>query len=445
MSATNVCCDTPADYLLNGIIKLLADGRSAEARVAVAKADEDLFENAVDRDLFRAIRRAVDFSSAPGPLEVQFLIEHDEDVGAPAEDVLARLWRGREVAASIGWEHHIDSSIRFLEAQRAARQARELGRELAAAGSSPTPERCEEVIRMARSIQDGIGSGGPAGAQGLLSVIDQWKRRDAEKIVVTGFRPFDRRFGGGLPVGLHGIAAAPGIGKSALALQLAAGVLLHDRYARVVWLRGEMSNDLLFSRLLACWSRLRDPAVDPVEVGAALRRDQAAVPVYKDIAEIVGDRLLVVDPPITPSSIERWTEEARPSMVVLDYIQEVEAAGFKDKRTEIEHVVQRLARLSIRHEIPVVVVSSVAGSTTADSSIGRLTKESNRLDYAAHTFTTLWPDGAEDDCTKRITMQVQKNRTGAKGTEELWLHGPTQYFTPAAAEIHEEFSRWPAR
>ncbi len=437
--------DTPADYLLNGLIKLLADGRAAEARVAVAKATEDLFEHDVDRDLFRAIRRAVDFASAPGPLEVQFLVEHDDEGAAPVEDVLARLRRGLEVAARVGWEHHIASSIRFLQGQLAARQARELGRELAAAGSSPSPELCEEVIRLARSIQDGIGSEGQTGAHGLLSVIDQWKRREAEKVVVTGFRPFDRRFGGGLPVGLHGIAAAPGIGKSALALQLAAGVLLHDLDARVVWLRGEMSNDLLLSRLLACWSRLRDPAVDPIEVDEARRRDQATVPVYQDIAEIVGDRLIIVDPPITPSSIERWTEEARPSMVVLDYIQEVEAAGFKDKRTEIEHVVQRLARLAIRHEIPIVVVSSVAGSTTADSTIGRLTKESNRLDYAAHTFTTLWPDGAEDDCTKRITMQVQKNRTGSKGTEELWFHGPTQYYTPAAAEIHEEFTTWPAR
>jgi len=437
--------ESPADYLLNALIRLLADGRAAEARVAVAKAAEDLFEHDVDRDLFRAIRRAVDFASAPGPLEVQFLVEHDDEGGAPTEDVLARLRDGVAVAASIGWEHHIDSALRLLEGERAARQARELGRELAAAGSSPTPERCEEVIRLARSIQDGIGSGGQPGAHGLLSVIDQWKRREAEKIVVTGFRPFDRRFGGGLPVGLHGIAAAPGIGKSALALQLAAGVLLHDRDARVLWLRGEMTNDLLLSRLLACWSRLRDPALDPIEVGEALRRDQAAAPVCRDVAEIVGDRLVVVDPPITPSSIERWTEEARPSMVVLDYIQEVEAAGFKDKRTEIEHVVQRLARVAIRHEIPIVVVSSVAGSTTSDSTIGRLTKESNRLDYAAHTFTTLWPDGSEDDCTKRITMQVQKNRTGSKGTEELWLHGPTQYFTPAAAEIHEEFAGWPAR
>lgn len=440
-----IALDTPADYLINALVKLLADGRAAEARAAVAKADDELFDQAVDRDLFRAIRRAVEYATAPGPLEVQFLIERDEDGSAPTDDVLARLRHGVAVAASAGWEHHIDSSIRHLEAGRAARQARDLGRELAAAGASLTPERCEEAIRLARAIQDGIGAGGRAGASGLLSIIDEWKRRKAEKVVVTGFRPFDSRFGGGLPAGLHGIAAAPGIGKSALAVQLAAGALLYDREARVVWMRGEMTNDLLFSRLLACWARLRDPAVDPVEVGEALGRDQAVVPVYQDIAEIVGDRLVVVDPPITPSSIERWTEEVRPAMVVVDYLQQVEAAGFKDKRTEVEHIVQRLANMATRHEIPVVVVSSVAQATTADSSIGRLTKESNRLDYAAHTFTTLWPEGGDGSGTKRISMRVQKNRTGTTGAEELWLHGPTQYFTPAAAEIHEEFSRWPAR
>jgi replicative DNA helicase len=438
--------DTPADYLINGIIQLLDDGKTAEARVAVAKVDEELFDIPVDRDLFRAIRNALEFSSAPGPLEVRFLIEHDDRGAAPIDEVVSRLLRAQSVAGSASWAMYAHGATRQLRAAHGIRQAKELGRELLAATSRPSPEVCERIIRRARDIQDGIGPGRQAGARALLLIIDQWKQHEAEKLVVTGFDPLDQAFGGGLPVGLHGIAARPGVGKSALALQLVAGALLHDPDARVVWLRAEMTNDLLLSKLLACWSRLRDDQLEPITIKDALRRADTAVPVYRDLAAVVGDRLVVVDPPITPSSIERWIEEVRPSLVVLDYLQQVEAAGFTDKRTEIEHVVQRLSNASTRHELPIVVVSSVAAArTSGPSGIGALTKESNRLDYAAHTFVTLWPQGDDSESTKRVVMRIQKSRTGRIGDEELWFHGPTQFFMPAAAPVHEAFEAWSPR
>jgi replicative DNA helicase len=300
-------------------------------------------------------------------------------------------------------------------------------------------------VRIVRQIQDGIGAGAQGGAHDLLAIIDQWSKREAEKLVPTGFAPLDQAFGGGLPVGLHGIAAAPGAGKSALALQLTAGALLRDPEARVVWLRGEMTNDLLLSKLLACWSQLRGDDLEPLAIKEALHRGAGATPVYRDLATVVGDRLVVVDPPITPSSIERWIEEVRPSLVVLDQLQLVEAAGFSDKRNEIEHVVQRLANASTRHDLPIVVVSMVASSRTdGQTGIGAITKESNRLDYAAHTFVTLSPQG-EADSMKRVTMRIQKSRTGRTGDHELWFHGSTQFFMPAAAPEYEELQAWAPR
>lgn len=444
MTLVDLLADTPADYLFNGLVQLLDDGKAGEARIAVARAHEELFEDPVDRDLFRAIRKSLEYSSAPGPLEVRFFIQHDDQGGAPSEDVIARLCRAVAARANASWARYLDEALRHLLAEHGIRQAKQLGRELLDAASRPTPEACERIIQRARSIQDGIVPGRQAGAYDLLSIIDTWKQRKAEKLVATGFGPLDRAFGGGLPVGLHGIAARPGAGKSAIALQLAAGALLHDTDARVLWFRGEMTNDLLVSKLLACWSRLRGEDLEPITIREALDRAPAVSPVYNDLAMTVADRLVVVDPPITPSSIERWIEQTRPTLVVLDYLQQVEAAGLTDRRSEVEYVVQRLANASTRHDLPIVVVSSVAGATAADSGIGRLTKESNRLDFAAHTFVTLWRDGEHDERTKQVLLRIEKNRTGMTGEEKLWFHGPSQFFTPAAAPIHEEFATWAA-
>lgn len=444
MSAT-FAMDTPADYLLNALVKLLADGRPGDARVAVAKAGEDLFEPGVDRDLFRAIKRAVEFASAPGPLEVKFLVERDPDGGADTADVLARLQHAVDVAARVGWEFHVDESILYLRAEYAARQARELGRELAAAGSRPSPEQCDHAIRLARAIQDGIGAGGRPGAASLFEMGERWRTKPAEKLVPTGFAPIDDALGGGLPVGVHAIAAAPGAGKSALALQLAAGALLQCSESRVLWMRGEMTNDLLLSRLLACWSQMRPGTLYPITLRDALRRAPDAQAAYTDMVDMVGDRLVVVDPPITPSSIERWIDESSPTLLVVDYLQRVEVGGYHDRRAELDHAMRRIGMASTRADIPIVVVSSVAKGTTENSDIGAITKESNQLDFDAHTYWSLWTQGSKDARPRRVLLKNNKSRSDEPVDAELWFHGSRQIYEQAAAPIYEEFGGFAPR
>lgn len=437
--------DTPADYVLNALVKLVADGKSDRARAAVAKADECLFDKAVDRDLFRAIRRAVEFSADPGPLEIKFLIDNDEDGTAPADEVVERLCSAVKQSPLIEWQTHLESSIRQLQADHNIRQARDLGRELVAATSRPTPERCDDIIRTVRKIQDGLSGANRTGAATLIDIVDRWKANKCEKLIATGFGPVDRALGGGLPVGLHGIAASPGVGKSALGLQLAAGVLLANRDARVVWFRGEMTNDILFSKMLACWSQLRGDALDQITLRDALHRAPESRAAYLDMIDVIGDRLVVVDPPLTPATIERWIDEARPDLAIVDYLQLVESTGFKDRRADLDHAVRRIANASTRAEIPIVVVSAVAKGTSESSEIGTITKESNQLDFEAHTYWSLWTQGDRHARPRRVLLRINKSRSGSTSDEELWFHGASQYYEAAAAPEYEEFGGFAPR
>lgn len=453
----------PAAHYLVGLVRLIIDGNYAAARAAVADVAPDLFESQVDRDLYRAIGLALNVSEAPTILEVRRVAELDDEARSDYADVAAALVK----AANAGQYWHAPSTMHQaaeqLRARHDARQARELGIRLAEAADQELEHRAKpvaarwappddvlgDVIRLAQSMRDNRASAGRPGARGLLTMFENWAARKAEKVVVTGFRPVDRAFGGGLPVGLHGIAAGPGAGKSALALQLALGVLLHDLKARVLWFRGEMTDDLVLSKAIAAWSKIRTtsaegpaPAADLLEVGIrdALRRSSATRPVRDDMAAIIGDRFVSVDPPLTPTEIERRVEEYAPALVVVDYLQLVEVGGFKDRRAEFDHVVRRLAAISARHDLAIVVVSSVAGHTNTESDIGRLTKESNALDFQAHTFVSLWPQGDKDDDPRRVLFKIHKNRTGRLGDEELVFDGAGQFYEPAAVEEHEAFT-----
>jgi hypothetical protein len=436
---------SPSDYLLNALVKLLVEGRSSEARVAVAKADELLLDDPVDRDLFRSIRKSLEFASSPGPLEVRLIAENDDEAASAIDMVVERLASAVAMSSSAPWELHIGSSITQLRADLGIRQARDLGRELVAATSRPTPDRCDDIIRAARQIQDGMTAGDRVGAATLTEIVDRWKSKSEEKLLATGFAPIDAALGGGLPVGIHGIAAAPKAGKSALALQVAAGALLHNPNARVVWMRGEMTNDLLFSRMCACWSQLRQDTLYPITLRDALWRSPDATTVYRDMIEVIGDRLVVVDPPVTPSSVERWIDEVDPALVVVDYLQRVEVGGFKDRRVELDHAMRRIGTASTRADIPIVIVSSVAKGTTEHTEIGAITKESNQLDFDCHTYWSLWTQGDQHARPRRVLLKNNASRSDQTADEELWFHGSSQFYERAAAPTYEEFGGFAPR
>ncbi|NCY03589.1 MAG: hypothetical protein EBX36_11945, partial [Planctomycetia bacterium] len=77
-----------------------------------------------------------------------------------------------------------------------------------------------------------------------MSLIGEWREHKAVPVVETGFAPLDGLMDGGLPIGgLVAIAARPGAGKSALAIQASLGALERDPGLHVVYAAGEMTGE----------------------------------------------------------------------------------------------------------------------------------------------------------------------------------------------------------
>jgi hypothetical protein len=334
-------------------------------------------------------------------------------------------------------------------AELAAAEVREAhGRRLAALALVDGLERLQaghagavDLTTITERLGEASGLISPAGrgSAGLIEILDQWAKAEREPVVRTMFGPLDRRLGGGLPIGLTGIAARPGIGKSALACQLTLGTLLADRQARALWFRGEMTNSLLAGKIVAIWSSIRGAAVPAATFGDCLRRSKAARAVAADMGNTIGDRLVVVDPPLTPERMEREIARVRPQLAVVDYLQLCEADGRQDRRGEIEHVTRSLARMATNYGVAVVVVSAIAGTKNEGTGIGALAKESNLLDYDVHTFLTLWGDDKDKGADPReIRMKIEKSRTGVPGDVALYFSGSGQVFTPADAELADD-------
>ncbi len=292
----------------------------------------------------------------------------------------------------------------------------------------------EQLVAVGRS---GPHDDGPA--TDALSVAARWAEEEDERLIATGFSPLDQRFGGGLPAGITAICGMPGAGKSAMAGMLLLGALLENRKLRAIWFRGEMSDRLLWSRFLATWSTIRSPAVDRITRKEASRRTKTARAVNADLANVVGDRLQIIGAPLTAERMAAGIKRHRPELVVVDYLQCASAAGFQDRRSELDHVLGVVSDLTTELDLATIVLSSMSKGTNGGADIGGLTKESNRLDFDAHNYLALWSDKKDRDRDPRpVRLEIAKGRTGGEGSLDLWFSGSAQSFTPQAADGYEE-------
>jgi hypothetical protein len=200
-----------------------------------------------------------------------------------------------------------------------------------------------------------------------------------------------------------------------------------------------MTNNLLAGKIVAIWSSIRGEAVPAATFRDCLRRNDAARAVAADMGNTIADRLVVVDPPLTPERMEQEIARVRPQLAVVDYLQLCEAGGRQDRRGEIEHVTRSLARMANKYGVAVIVVSAIASTKNEGTGIGALAKESNLLDYDVHTFLTLWADDKDKAADPReIRMKIEKSRTGVPGDVALYFSGSGQCFTPADAELADD-------
>lgn len=234
-------------------------------------------------------------------------------------------------------------------------------------------------------------------------------------VVPTPFQDLNYLFNGGFAPGeLVYLGARPGVGKTALALEIARRVA---RTQPVLFVSREMVNVSLARRMVAQDGRIS---------ASDLRRHQIAqsdLPRFCDSLERLGGlKLWLTDEASSVADLDALAA-APPQgdpwrFIVVDYLQLVRAPmDLKDRRLQVEYVSQGLKAIAVRHEIPVLCLTSLrrpqqgnARPTTADL------RESGELEHDADIIILLHREEHRGDV---VEAHVAKNRDGEIGTRDL--------------------------
>ena len=231
---------------------------------------------------------------------------------------------------------------------------------------------------------------------------------------------------GGLKRGqLVCFTGAPGVGKSALALQIVLDATLANPDLVSAWCLGEMTKTAIAARAIANWDTKASVTLDQ-----AIQKTEAAQEVAANL-HAYADRIKIIMPPLNFANMAQVVERTKASILVIDYLQLVNGIDPRaDRRTEIDSVIRGVRALAISSNLAVILISNLA-KQNGEYRIGNIGKESSEIDYQVDSFfigEIALDESLLENGKKRITWRCMKNR-----------HGEQRDFTTAFSGAHQQF------
>lgn len=287
----------------------------------------------------------------------------------------------------------------------------------------------ERVLRIAD--QDTVG--GPIALADDIQVAYQTSLDAREKPssarIATGYAKLDCYLGGLQRGSLIVLAARTGMGKTALALNIAAQVAAEPAQ-RVVVFSMEMTRKEIADRVLA-----REAGLDVQRVALGLLDDSQRRKLAAAAARVAGpcERILLdaagtITPAMIRAHVRRLQRRQPVSLVVVDYLQLVTSAGrAENQNVRIGQISRELKSMAMDLDVPVLALSQFSReaarrdgepqlSDLRDS--GSIENDANAVVFIHHDDMAAWQKGESD----LATIIIAKNRNGMTGRFKMrWL------------------------
>jgi len=302
------------------------------------------------------------------------------------------------------------------------------------AESCVPPFPADQVSKCVESIarREGAPDGPPQPLAEALERVLGGIERPSGFAVETELGQLDEILDGGFRGGeLTYLGARPGVGKSAFALQVARTA---GRKVGVLYVSCEMSIDALVRRLLA--------QAGKVPLAAMKRAQKVGLDdIHKRMLHEGAQRLLPVQMWMTtsartPAQLEAVLETYAAGtlgLVVVDYLQIMSADEYaRDSRARVEEISKRLKQLSIKYDLPFLVLSSLSRPPRDKDWEPGLSdlRESGELEHDADAVFFLHRPDLQSAATDLI---VAKQRDGGVGRFKLQFDGPRVSFEEVKA------------
>lgn len=305
---------------------------------------------------------------------------------------------------------------------------------------STVDEQLEEVITGINNLLRGNKRKGLIPISDI--VLEQYSRLfDKESLkgnVRSGFFRLDYYTKGFRKKQLVILAARPGVGKSALALNWSLAFARQGK--RTALFSMEMSKEELFERYMANMA--------PVNLGVIQDRDagaDTAAKLARATSEISKLPLMINDEGTqTVEQIRMAAKLKQVDVVIVDYLQLIHSAGRSNSRNEeVGRISRSLKQMAMDLDIPVIALSQLNRQKNEDMepSLSNL-RDSGEIEQDANMVIFLWETDIRSTGSEQyLACKVAKIRNGIRGEVVLKYIGGTMSFEETDKKVPRSKSR----
>lgn len=240
--------------------------------------------------------------------------------------------------------------------------------------------------------------------------------------VPTGFKGLDNILAGMQDSNLLILAARPGVGKTAFALNIARYVSVEKKMPVCVFSL-EMSKEELVDRLL-----VRQGLIDAWK----LKTGQLSSGDFDSLSEAMGvlaDAPLYIDdtPGLTVTELRtkarRLQIDKGIKLIVVDYLQLMHGSTRDNRVQEVAEISQGLKNLARELKIPVLALAQLSRAMEARGGKPRLSdlRESGSIEQDADVVFFLYRD--DEEVREMVSCSIEKHRNGPTGQFGLYFNG----------------------
>ncbi len=248
------------------------------------------------------------------------------------------------------------------------------------------------------------------------------KRGEGMRGTPTGFTDLDNLLAGMQRSNMLVLASRPGIGKTALALNIARFVAVEKKLA-TCFFSLEMSKEELVDRLL-----VRQAQIDSWKMKTG-RLDEDDFTNLSEAMGVLAEAPLFIDDMPAQSVLEMRTKarrlqvESGLELVIIDYMQLVRGRGLENRAQEVSEISQGLKNMARELKVPVLALSQLNRAVEArGTQRPRLAdlRESGGIEQDSDVVFFLYREDEENKET--VTCEVAKHRNGPVDKFSLYFN-----------------------
>ena len=272
-------------------------------------------------------------------------------------------------------------------------------------------------------------------ATAFQNIQDAQAGNTPSNLIFTGFTNLDRKTKGLKPGDFVILAARPGVGKTALALNIAVNCLLKNKTVAVFNM--EMTAPALVKRMLAYLSGVTFESMD---VRGQLS-DSDIAKLYNAYTTLLGKELYIDDysmnhPSDILSKCRRLKREKGLDFVIVDYLQLMEAdskgRASESRQNDVSTMSRQLKVYAKELGVPILALSQMSRGAEKEGRAPQLSdlRDSGAIEQDADVVMFLHdPSKVDENLPKdEILLLLRKNRSGSIGEMKLHWDGNTTTF-----------------